>query len=452
MHRLIRGALWATFSVGVAALTTGCGPCQEIAAHRDAFMNRQPVAQQTAPHLSIAIPQKMLDDAISAGIDRITPKSIPIPGMGRLADYVKDFKVAPKRMVITQTQKGQYKMGLDLDVGYGSRSLFTMSMATETKPVADAKKGTLELAFRADDLKSVTPSVSANAGSKLVSALMSNVPSLVRNLVPERQVRQLADGAIKYLTDNAFRLLQSQVLKPIGELARVRFTLPDLPIAELSLSSANGVFQVNARTTLPVSTGLNPMTASMARSLPSDRVHVRIAPATAVELANWAIAGGKLPSTYDMSGKASPSGTFTPAVEWAGGAKPLKVNVWSAQGACIRARIAADPSVALSKGALDLGVNGVEIEEIIGPPLITDGTAWAKQLWGDSMGKTKASFSTAALGMGKGGDKGLNLSTVALNKDALSFSFKIGKSAPKKARSAPKAWVPVNRSMPLACR
>lgn len=442
--------LMACGLAAAAALTSGCGPCQEIAAHRDAFMNRQPVAQQSQPHLSIAIPQKMIDDAISAGLDRITSKSIPIPGMGRLSEYVKAFKISPKRMVITQTQRGQYQLGMDLDVGYGSRSLFTMSMATATEPVTNAKKGTVELAFRADDLKSVTPSISANAGSKLVTALLSGVPSMVRGLVPEREVRRLADGAIKYLSDNAFRLLSDQILKPMGELARVRFTLPDLPIASLELVSQNNVLQINARTTLPVSSGLSPMTASMARQLPADRVHIRMAPATVVELANWAIVGGKIPSTYDMNGRVSQSGTFTPAVEWTGGEKPLKINVWSAQGTCIRARIAADPMVALSKGDLKVGVEQVEIEEIVGPPLITDGVVWAKQLWGNSIGRSEASLSTASLGLGKGGSKGLNLSTVSLDSKALSFSLKVGSSAAK-ARSAPKAALPV-ASIPLACR
>ncbi|MCB9524707.1 MAG: hypothetical protein H6702_15220 [Myxococcales bacterium] len=433
---------------GVAQL--GCGPCQQIAAHRDAFQQRtSPVGDQ--PHLAVAIPRKLVDDAIQKGLARIRPKELDIPGLGQIARYVDKLKLSPKRIGIERAQaEGQYRVALDLDVGFGNSSLFTMSLGTETAPVSDAKKGTVALSVRADMLESVTPSIPDSAVARLTNAMLSKLPAPVKLIVPRAEVDRLSRTAIGWLSQNAVRLLRDQVLTPMGELASFKFQMPDLPLAALELVSDDGAFQILARTTLPVQRGLPKAalsdSAKTARSTQSDDIQVRLATGAVVELANWAMSRGDLPNAFNMDGKPEQGGSFSAGLEWVGGERPLKINAWSAQGTCIRARIGANPLVALKEGKLDLGVAGVQLEELDGPPLFKQATQWATNLWDEAAGTSKTRISTAKFGLAGGKEGGMDVTRVNLEGDALVFSLG---SAPKATTTRTKKrtsqrWAPVS--------
>jgi hypothetical protein len=415
------------------ALLTGCGPCQKIASHRDTFHGRSVTGSQ--PHLAVLVPQKLIDDGIARGIAGIQPKGINVPGLGDLGRYVGQFMFKPKRVSVQKAAEGRYRIQLDLDVALGNRSLFQMGLATETRPQTDAKKGELVLPFRADMLSSVTPTISGGAGAKLASAVLARLPGAVRLVLPRGQINRLADTAIAYLSDHAVRLLNAQVLTPMGELATFKFKMPNLPLASLQMASVPGGLEISMRTTLPVAGGLPPMSRaarSRLRTAPSDEIQVRFATAAVVELANWGISRGDIPGTYNMQGKADEQGTFTAGLEWAGGERPLKLNAWSTEGACIRARIGAKPRVALVKGKLDIGVDDAQVEEIEGPPLISTAAEWAQGLWGDSIKSSKTRLEASSVGLGKGATKGLALERIALQGDVMMFTLRTGKAAPKK--------------------
>ncbi len=438
-------SMFALAAVAAAAtFQLGCGPCQQIAAHRDAFQARE-ATSGAAPHLAISIPQSLINDAMSAGLARIRPKELDLPGMGQIARYVDKMSFAPKRIGIERAanSKDQYRIAMDLDVGLGSSSLFVMTLATQTAPLINREKGEVELALRADMLESLTPSIPDAAVSRLTSALLSKVPAAVRALLPRSEIDRLSRGAIQYVSQNAVRLLRSQILTPMGQLASFRFKMPDLPLASLEMVSQSGRFDILARTTLPVQRGLGTLpsaAASRSRVGAADSIQVRVATGAVVELANWAMGRGELPNAFDMNGKPTPGGSFSAGLEWASGESPLKINAWSAQGTCIRARIGANPLVALRDGKLDLGVQGVKIEELEGPPLLKEATQWATSLWDNSVGASKTRISTAKFGLG--GDKagGMDLASVALEGDALVFSLKTGGSAAntrQRKRTAP---------------
>lgn len=457
MHRAtFRAGIALAMGLGLLALT-GCGPCAQVAAHREAFAERA-VPEGGRPHLAVRIPQKLLDDAIAAGVRKLAPKGIDLPGLGTIARYIEKLKISPKRVGVEKAANGQFKLAMDLEVGLGSRSLFTMSLGTETQPVANAGKGAMELVFPADMIQSVQPAMPADAVARLTDGLIAQLPSAVRALVPRSEVSKIAQSAVNWLGDNVVRLVRTELLQPMGELARLRFTMPDLPLAALELVSESGALVINARTTLPVAQGLAPVSkaASLKRAQAAaaeDRIEVMLAAGTVVELANWAINRGDLPGRYDVQGKASDAGTFTAGLEWASGTRPLKVNVWSSEGACIRARIGATPRVALAKGQLDLGISDAQVEEIDGPPLVSQAVSWAQALWSDSVETSKTRVSTSTLGLGKGKADGLGLGRIALEGDTLVLSLTVG-GTPSSSRPTPLGPVAAapRQSVPGACR
>lgn len=446
---LIRAAGLLALALAPAALS-GCGPCAQVAAHRDAFAART-VPEAGRPHLAVRIPQKLLDDAIAAGLRKLVPKSLAIPGLGQLARYVEALKIAPRRVAIAKAGDGQFRLSMELEVGLGAQSLFTLGLGTETRPVANAGAGAVELSFPADMIQSLTPSVPDGAVTRLTDALMGKVPSALRSIIPRAEVTRIAESAVGWLSQNAVRLLRTEVLQPMGELARLRFTMPDLPLASLELVSEPGALVVQARTTLPVEQGLAPMprAESLKRAqsaAQSDRIEVVLAAGTVVELANWAMARGEVPSRFDVQGKSNDAGSFTAGLQWAGGTRPLKVNVWSSEGACIRARIGASPRVALANGKLDLGISDAQVEEIEGPPLVSQAVSWAQSLWGDSVETSRTRVGTSKLGLGTDKAGGLGLGRIALEGDTLVLSLNLGgkpsAAAPLPATPGPSVLAP----------
>jgi hypothetical protein len=423
----------------IAALcATGCAQqCKTIQADRLAFEQRQ-VTPATDPHFSVVIPQKLIDQAIAAGIQKIAPKDVPIPGLGSLAQYISAaLRIAPDRMAVQRMDNGRYQVTMDLDVKMSGQSLFKMAAATETEPTADPKSGVVELALRPDAIQSVTPSVPDNAGAKLADALIGKLPAIAKRLIPTAQVRSIAQGAVQQLVTSGFDVVRREVLGPMGELARFRFEMPDLPLANLALVNANGALRIDARTTLPVRAGLaapalNAQMAAGAAS--SDRIEVRFATQTLVELVNHAMGTGAIASNYNMDGTASETGTVKAALAWASGAAPLKVDLWQPTGLCLKARVAAKPLLSLGDNGLSIGVENATIESVQGPPmadkLVSSAGAWAKNMWTNAANKSDSSSKSAKLSLGKGGTGSFNLAGVNLTGDTLTLGLQLGGKKP----------------------
>ena len=417
-------------SLAALALATGCAQqCQQIQADRAAFEQRS-VEPATAPHLSVVIPQKLIDRAITAGIQKIAPKDIPIPGLGSLAQYISGaLRIAPDRMAVQRMANGRYQVTMDLDVKMGGNSLFKMAAATETEPTADPKSGVVELALRPDAIQSVVPSVPANAGARLADALTAQLPAVARSLIPAAQVRQIAQASVQKLITSSFDVVRRQVLAPMGELARFRFEMPDLPLANLALVNANGALRIDARTTLPVTAGLaGPALNQSLASAASDRIEVRFATQTLVELVNRALGNGDLPGNYSLDGKADANGTVKAALAWqSGGAAPLKVDLWQPSGICLKARVAARPLLSFGDKGMSIGIENATIESVTGPPmantLISNAAGWVKTMWSNAATKGDTSSKGARLSLGKGGKGGFNLAGVQLQGDTVTLGL-----------------------------
>ena len=421
------------FLLAAALLATGCAQqCQQIRADRLAFEQRT-VEPASAPHFSVVIPQALIDRAITAGISKIAPKDIPIPGLGNIAQYISGaLRIAPDHMAVQRMDNGRYQVTMDLDVKMGGTSLFKMAAATETEPTADPKSGVVELALRPDSIQSVVPSVPANAGARLADALVAQLPAVARSLVPMAQIRQIAQGSVQQLITSSFDVVRAKVLAPMGELARFRFEMPDLPLANLAIVNANGALRIDARTTLPVTAGLAApaLNQRLANASP-DRIEVRFATQTLVELVNRAMGTGDLPANYSLDGTASAQGPVQAALAWqSGGAAPLKIDLWQPTGICLKARVAAKPLLSFGKDGMTIGVENAAIESVTGPPmantLISNASGWAKNMWGNAASKGDSSSKGAKLSLGKGNKGGFNLSGVALQGDTVTLGLDFG--------------------------
>ena len=360
--RIVRGLL--------AAALAGCGTCQQITAHREAFRSEmnQP-RKDDQPHIRLRIPDRLVDDWSRRALQQLPEVPVTLPGLGDLSRYVDRMGISARSIRVGINREDAARFDLDLDVKSGSRALFGLQLGAVAPVVYNPKQGSLQIALRADMFESVAPRLDDGAVDRLASALLAPVPGLLRSSLRPTAQRVAREG-VQYIAREAYKLLRQQLLTPLGELARFEFAIPDVPLQSLALTSASGQWIIDAR--LPFSgDGL-----AGAAGKAGDSMSMSISTPALAQLGNWAMGRGKIPSRYTREGKATDDGEFEAGFGWQSGQRPLKVLMWTAEvpqtGICLHARAGADPRVSLAKGKLKVGFENGTIEEIIGPPLISD--------------------------------------------------------------------------------
>jgi hypothetical protein len=366
---------------------SGCGPqCNVLQKDRDAFADRFTggSASTRAPHLSVAMPQAALTDALDAAVSRLSGAPVDLPGLGDLTRYLPTkLELSPRKLQVALDKSDAARIAFDFDVKYEGRALFGLDLTAKAPIQFDQKSGKLRFSIRGDLFEKVKPRIDDGASRKLGDTLWAKVPQVARLVVQRSVVDRISGNTIDLLAENAYDLLRSQVLSKLGELTSFEIALPDVPIEALALSSvgsgAAAVLRLDVRTSLPVENGLGDASlsalASATSKSPRDAVRIQIAAETVTAMANWAMGKGKLPARYGTDGKAAASGSVEVGTSWSGAdTRPMKVHLWSlgTPSMCVYGRAAGVPKVEYDgdTGKLKLGVSESEVEEVKGPPLL----------------------------------------------------------------------------------
>ncbi len=420
-----------TCLLALALGLSACGACQKVSSSRQTFLEAQQGGESSGgPHLSVEIPDALIRSWLDGAIRSLPGVSFDLPGLGDVGRYAGKFDFKARSLTVAIDRDDAARFDLDLDVKRGGSTLFGMRLAAAAPIVFDTQKGTMRIALRADLFEKVEPRIDDAAVGRLTDALYALVPSPARLVLSKSAVRRYATAGVEALARQTYGLIRRQLLTPLGEVAQFTVKMPAVPIAALSLSSVRGGWRVAARTTLAAQ-GLR-LPAQIGAG--ADTVRVMISADTVAKLGNWAIARGDLPARYSRDGKADAKGELDGGMAWEGGARPLKALVWThapearQDGLCIAARAGADPVVSLDKGKLKVGFDNGQIEEVVGPPLLSVAL--------DILGITEKVFDytkTVATGtrlsLGKG-SYAVELSRVALKSDAFTLDLKVGQGAP----------------------
>ena len=85
-----------------------------------------------------------------------------------------------------------------------------------------------------------------------------------------------------------------------------------------------------------------------------------------------------------------------PGLRFVAGPRPFKIIAWRLKSPCLRARIGADPTVSLRGGALVVGFEHGEVEEVRGA-LLVRARVWLKRLGADAIRFSKETLSSAQI-------------------------------------------------------
>ncbi len=416
----------------ILALNLGCGSCQMVQENRDEFLaQRQLQEADRGHHALVTIPKRLFESGVERAFKAIPNAPVELTGFGAVGQYVGGLSLRPKELAFDFDRTSNLKLGLKLDAFYGRSRLFGIHLRAVVPVVYDRKKKTMTLVVRYDVFETVEPSLSKGAADTLTRAIRSKIPSLARQLVSTNTLRGYVQKNLRRILRDFYPVVRERMLKPMGEIVRFKFKVPDLPVERITLISSENDLVFGIRTSL------------QARGLPSPRrtitrktVRFSISTGLMAALGNQAIDDGRIPAQYDADGRPITDGAYTAGFAWTRANNPLKVKLWNLAPktipACIYVQAGARPTVALKGKKLTFGFRDGRIEEVLGPPLISE----ALNVLGISkrvFSLTKSIALSQEISVGTSSYK-VTLDAAEFSGHALHFDLEIGTKARQKKR------------------
>jgi len=416
-----------------AGALAGCGGrCPEIAAAKRALVDRTTVAP--GPHVQVRIPFERAD-AFLAELLRDQPLAVPIalPSLLPIALPSHELTAIAREVRLRPAPPDRVGFAMRIEIDDAHQPVTTLAIETEVKPAVVRDHGITELVAGVgpENLLAVTPELGADAERSLGEAVTRWLPPVVRDHLPRGVLDRTARELATYLTGAAYKLLQTTLLRRLGEVTRLRVRLPDLPIARVALRSPAArdepqreALTIDLTTDLPVRRGLT------AAAPAGDEVVVRISGSTATELANWAIDHAYLPQRYTRGLEPKPDGEFRPRFDELAEdrARPVKIHVFQERGGCSYFRVGLRLELQIIGDQLEVSTLDQRVEAARASPAI-EIALWLKQLIQGSIDRSRQAAAHTQLTVG-----GRTFTTravrAAMVDDELQFELQFSRDAP----------------------
>jgi len=370
----------------LAASQPGCGAtCDRMEEDRERFLSRK--ARDAGDHVEVLVPFGLAERLVEAKVSEVKPVDVKLPGLGKLGDYLGELSVAPRRVRLLPADPGQLGFHLDFDVLDGGKKAFSMYMEAVVRPEIDLAAGKVSVGFTPEVPERAKPGISKDAKKDLGGMIYGRLPAAARIFIPRAMVDAAAASAVELLMSRFYGAAKERMLPKLAEMSRFELTLPDVPLASVSLTSTKeggGRLRLAMVTSLPVRAGIAEAPRG-APEPPRDRITVRMSGSTVAELVNWAMGKGLVPDRYDSKGKPREDGELRPGLDWVRGEdRPMKVYLWDLEKPCMRITMAARPSVRIVEDRLEIEALDTKTEDVEASAFTKVGV-WFYILWKDAM-------------------------------------------------------------------
>jgi hypothetical protein len=426
---------WRTLVLLVAVGLAGCGSrCPQIADAKRNLVERTAIAP--GPHVQVRVPLERANTFI-AELLRDQPLSVPIDlrHLGSIALPVHELTAIAREVRLRPARPDRIRFAMRIEIDDAQRPVTSLAIETEVTPEVLRDHGITELVagFGPDNLLAVEPELGPGSERALGDAIERWIPAAVRDHVPRSVLDSAAAKLSSYLTGAAYKLLQTTLLRRLGEITRLRVRLPELPIASVTLRSSTGpneALTIDVVADLPVRRGL------VAASPDGDEVAVRISGSAVTEIANWAIEHGHLPGRYTRSLEPNPDGEYRPRLDYLADdrLRPVKIHVFQERGGCSYFRVGLRLALRIVDDKLEVSTLDQFVEEANASTVI--GIAlWLKQLIQGAVDRSRRAAAHTQLTVG-----GRTFTTravrAAADGDGVAFELRLSSDAPPQAPHA----------------
>jgi hypothetical protein len=384
------------YRVVLAALlvASGCGSrCKEVNAARTALSSRQGAPGRTAD-VRVTVPFERANTLFDEVLREPIELPLDVPDLGPLELALTKLSATVRQVRLQPGPPGKVRIATTIAIGDTEGEVATLAAVAEVAPRVERGDGgtVLVIGLGPENLLALEPQLSARALEEVVAR---RIPAKLRDRVPRIVLRAAADKLAAYLAGAGFQALRDKLLVRLGEVARLRLRLPDVPVAHTDIRSTETALVVDILTDLPVRRGLAP-------GADTGEVDVRISGSAVAELANWAIESGRAPRWYNRSIEPKPDGEFRPRFDYVAEdrAHPFKVYSFQERGGCSYFRVGVRATVRLDGDALVATALDRELEAQSANPVI-EAAAWVKYFLVGSLDRSKRIAAHTRLTVGK---------------------------------------------------
>lgn len=420
----MRTAVALITALAVAFAASGCGgPCKQVKREWAAVRAARPAAAE--PHIRVQVPYAVANRLITDVLGEEIAVPFELGALGLLAPYVASLRAVVRDVALEPGPPGKVRFTLRVELHDAAGLLIALrahaDVAPEIETGADGRPPAITLGLRADQLARLEPELGPRAAEVLGTALLARVPADVGARVPKFVVDRAAAKVVEELVERGHVLLRDTLLVRLGDLTRLRFELPPIPIARIALTSMDGpvsALELAIVTSLPVRAGVADATPA------AGAIAVHVSGSAAAELGNWGIAEGHLPQRYTRKLEPAADGPYTPHFDWRADvpARPLLVHMFALRGkGCAHFAAAARPHVEVKGGKVHAHLENRRMEHAVGPPLL-ELLAGVNGIFQRSVSKTKSAAAQTKVTVG-GHDVHAELVGAEITADDIHASF-----------------------------
>jgi hypothetical protein len=354
----------------VAAVQLGCsGPCKQVQAEWAAVRASRPPAE--AAHLRLQVPYAEANRLITSVLGETIEVPLRLDALALVAPELAGLRLVAREVALEPGPPGRVRFTVRVELIDDRGLLLGLRAVADAAPdleLGEDGGSAVTLGLRADQLVTLEPELGARAAAALGTALVARVPSLAKT--PKLLVDRGAARVVEELVERGHGLVRTTLLTRLGELTRLRFEIPAVPVQRIELGSLTAptpALELALFTALPVRDGV-------AAAVPAaGGISVHVSGSAAAELANWAIEEGHAPRRYTRKLQPDDDGPYRPHFDWRAGQaeRPLLVHLFALEGkGCAHFAAGARPHVEVEGGKVHGRVENRKLERSVGPPLL----------------------------------------------------------------------------------
>lgn len=254
------------------------------------------------------------------------------------------------------------------------QEILTLKLSGESPLKLDLKERKMRLQVRADQFKRASLKLGDDAELALKKAIKQQIPKELRGLLPKKKLLKFVQQTLKMISDEGYPIIRENILSPLGEIAKLEWSLPDYPISKMEIKVSDEAWRIGLWTEIKAD-GLGPKALSHGLGSKSAGARIMISAPWLAAAGNWAMEKGKIPSRFNRKGEPDKGGSAKATMTWNAKKtvnRPLKVHLWAGEQKalklCLYARAGIDPDLKVQEGQLSIKTES-KLEKVEGSPL-----------------------------------------------------------------------------------
>ncbi len=363
------GLLAAALLIALYMLS-GCASstCRKIESELADFdAGQAATSQQPVSQFRLQLSYRTLDILLASQLADLPAPALDLPevmgvSLGKAVLKVEGLRVRP-------APRGKLAFVVQLAVRTGqqagAKTLVGLDAVVEVEPKLDRASNSVVARIDANSIRSVRPKLTEGAGATLAAVIWDRLPSAARSFTSKGQIAEVLEQSLGPLADEIWATLRERVASELGEIAKLEFDLPDIPVAGIDVYDHEQRLVVDIASSFSAAGLRGPKAGTPVPS--AKQLDARATLPAAASLLNWGLTTGRLPERWSLEGEPDPKGPIWLRAGYRGGpTRPATLHLFLLEKDCAHIEVAATPQVSIQQGQLVVSTDDAVMVDVKG--------------------------------------------------------------------------------------